>query len=145
MRLAAAAIALISVGLISACTPADAVLDGDIEIAGMDPAFWGVKVQRAQDRAVISINFEPDFNGSEPVKGKLEDGTVTLTSTTPKGEFVMKLKQGKCLAGLDNDMPFDWTVSVDWEGETWTGCAKPVAPAAPAAPAEPAAPAPPAG
>lgn len=142
MRLAAAAIALFSAALVTACTPADAVLDGDLEIAGMDPAFWGVKVERAQDRAVISINFEPDFTGSAPVKGKLEDGTVTLTSTTPKGDFVMKLKQAKCLAGLDNDMPYEWSASVDWEGETWTGCAKPVAPAAPSTPA---APAPPAG
>lgn len=141
MRLAAAAIALISAGLVSACTPADAVLDGDLEIAGMTPAFWGVKVERARDRAVISINFEPDFNGSEPVKAKLEDGTVTLTSTTPRGDFVMKLKQGTCLAGLDNDMPLDWSVSVDWEGETWMGCARPVSPAPAAvepAPAQPA-------
>lgn len=135
MRLANAAIALFFatvMGGLSACTPADAALDGDLEIAGMDPAFWGVKVERGQDRAVISINFEPDFTGSEPVKGKLEDGTITLTSATPKGDFVMRLTQGTCLSGLDNAMTLDWSVSVDWEGETWKGCAKPVAPAAPA-------------
>jgi len=135
MRLAAAAIALISTALASACTPADAVLDGDLEIAGMDPAFWGVKVERGQSRAVISINFEPDFNGSEPVKAQAEDGSVTLTSTTPKGDFVMRLKQGTCLSGLDNAMAFEWSVTVDWEGETWKGCAKPVSQATPAAPA----------
>jgi len=137
MRRPAAAIALFSLALsggLAACTPADAALDGDIEIAGMEPAFWGVKVQRAQDRSVISINFEPDFTGSAPVKGKGEDGTVTLTSTTPKGDFVMHVKQGTCLSGLDNEMTLDWSVTVDWAGETWKGCAKPV-PAAPAAPA----------
>lgn len=141
MRLAIAAIALFSaavMGSLAACTPADAPLDGDLEIAGMDPAFWGVKIERGQDRAVISINFEPDFTGSEPVKARLEDGTITLTSATPKGEFVMKLTQGTCLSGLDNAMTLDWSVSVDWEGETWTGCAKPVSFAPPAAEPAPA-------
>jgi uncharacterized membrane protein len=138
MRKAALVLALLAACLPPACTPPDAALDGDLEIAGMDPAFWGVKVERSADRIVISINFEPDFTGSAPVKTANEDGSYLLTSSTPKGDFVMRLEKTACLSGLDNDMAFDWSVSLDWAGETWKGCAKPVSPAPPAAPRAPA-------
>jgi len=128
MRLPSLAVTFLAAGFaamsLAACTPADAALDGDLEIAGMEPAFWGVIVDRAADTSAINIDFKPEFNGTAPIKSKAEDGSVVLTSKTPEGDFVMKLKQEECLAGLDNEAKFDWAVSVDWKGETWTGCAK---------------------
>jgi uncharacterized membrane protein len=130
MRLPFALTALVAAVAIAACTPADAALDGDLEIAGMEPAFWGVIVDRAAGTSAINIDFKPEFNGTAPVKSKAEDGSILLTSQTPEGDFVMKLKQESCLAGLDNKAKYDWAVSVDWKGETWTGCAKARKPAA---------------
>ena len=124
MRLPFALTALAAAFAMAACTPADAALDGDLEIAGMEPAFWGVIVDRTVGTSAINIDFKPEFNGTVPVKSKAEDGSILLTSQTPEGDFVMKLTQKDCLAGLDNKAKFDWAVSVDWKGETWTGCAK---------------------
>lgn len=130
MRLPFALTALVAAVAIAACTPADAALDGDLEIAGMEPAFWGVIVDHTAGTSAINIDFKPEFNGTAPVKSKAEDGSILLTSQTPEGDFVMKLKQEECLAGLDNKAKYDWAVSVDWKGETWTGCAKARKPAA---------------
>lgn len=129
MRFSLVVIAVLALGA-AACAPADAVLDGDIEAAGMEPAFWGVKVSREKNTSEISVLGEADFSGPAPVKAKTPEGLVTLTTATPRGDFVMVLKNETCLNGLDNKVQFDWSVTVDWQGETLSGCAKAIAKAA---------------
>ena len=51
--------------LLAACSPVDAELDGDLEVNGMDPAFWGVKVVRAQNTTTWRIAF-PSRSRSKP-------------------------------------------------------------------------------
>ncbi len=119
---ASAAIAL------AGCTPADAVLDGDLVLNGMDPAPWMVSVTRATDKTAISIAGEADFEGAAPVKAETRTpegkSEFTLTSKTPNGDFVMRLQQAACLDGLDNNVKYEWAVSVDWHDETLLGCAR---------------------
>lgn len=127
------------VGLLAACSPGDAELDGDLEINGMDPAFWGAKVVRAENKTTIAVLGERDIVGELPVKSKAEKATI-LTSKTPNGDFVMTLTQGDCEDGL-GEREYHWSVVASWNGETLKGCAAPVKAAAPAAPPAPAAPA----
>lgn len=115
-------------GLVAACSPGDAELDGDLEIQGMDPAFWGVKVIHAEKKATINVLGERDVVGELPVKTKSEKTTI-LTSKTPEGDFVMTLTQGPCEDGL-GERQYNWSVSATWKGETLKGCAAPAKPAA---------------
>lgn len=113
---------------LAACTPADAALEGDLVVNGLDPATWTVVVTRAENKTAISIVGEPSFEGPAPVKAsvKTPEGKdeFTLTSTTPKGDFVIRLRQEACLDGIDNNVKYDWAASVDWQGELFTGCAR---------------------
>lgn len=115
--------------VLAACSPADAVLDGDLVANGMDPAPWSVAVTRADNKASISIAGEAEFEGTAPVKAAVTTpegaSEFTLTSTTPKGDFVMRLRKEACLDGLDNNVKYEWAVSVDWNDELLTGCARP--------------------
>ena len=111
--------------LLAACSPADAELDGDLEVNGMDPAFWGVKVARAQKITTIAVLGERDIAGELPVKTKGADNDVVLTSKTPEGDFVMTLRQEECQDGL-GERAYNWSATVDWKGETLKGCASPV-------------------
>lgn len=121
------------VALLAACSPADAELDGDLEVNGMDPAFWGVKVARAQNSTTIAVLGERDIAGELPVKSKGADKDFLLTSKTPEGDFVMTLRQEPCKDGL-GEREYHWSATVDWKGETLKGCAAAAKPApAPAA------------
>lgn len=119
------------VGLLAACSPSDAELDGDLEVNGMEPAFWGVKVVRAENKTTIAVLGERDIVGELPVKTKADKATV-LTSKTPEGDFVMTVTQGDCQDGL-GEREYHWSVSAAWKGETLQGCAAPMKAAAPAA------------
>ncbi|HOY78938.1 MAG TPA: hypothetical protein PLN33_14075 [Hyphomonadaceae bacterium] len=119
------------VGLLAACSPGDAELDGDMEVNGMEPAFWGVKVVRAENKATINVLGERDIVGEAPVKSTGEKATI-LTSKTPEGDFVMTLTRADCKDGL-GDREYHWSVSASWKGETLKGCAAPAKPADPAA------------
>jgi uncharacterized membrane protein len=123
--------AAVLAALLAACTPADAELDGDLEINGMEPAFWGVKVTRAQNKTTIAVLGSRDIAGEPPVKSKGEKDTTVLTSKTPEGDFVMTLRQGECEDGL-GQREYHWSVVATWKGETLKGCAAPMKP--PAAP-----------
>lgn len=129
LKLAYASAALIV--LLAACTPADAELDGDLEINGMEPAFWGVKVVRAQNLTTIAVLGEKDIAGELPVKTKGEKDAIILTSKTPDGDFVMTLRQQPCEDGL-GERKYNWSVAANWKGEKLIGCAAPGKPAAPA-------------
>lgn len=127
LKLACAAAAFAA--LLAACTPADAELDGDLEINGMEPAFWGVKVARAQNKTAIAVLGAKDIAGELPVKSKGEKDVTVLTSKTPEGDFVMTLSQGKCEDGL-GEREYHWSVLATWKGETLKGCAAPMKPSA---------------
>ena len=124
LKVAFASAALVA--LLAACTPADAELDGDLEVNGMDPAFWGVKVARAQNSTTIAVLGERDIAGELPVKSKGPGNAVLMTSRTPEGDFVMTLHQEACKDGL-GERAYNWSVTVDWKGEMLTGCAAPAA------------------
>lgn len=128
LKLACASAALIA--LLAACSPADAELDGDLEINGMEPAFWGVKIVRAQKITTIAVLGERDIAGELPVKSKGEKDATILTSKTPEGDFVMTLRQGPCEDGL-GERAYNWSVVANWKGEKLSGCAAVVKPAAP--------------
>lgn len=116
------AVAAILVLGLAACSSPEAELDGNIDVGGTEPAYWTVKVQRDTGKAVISVLGEPDFEGSLPVKSSGAEGAVVLTSTTPKGDFVMNFTHKECFDGLaESARP--WTVTVNWNGETLNGCA----------------------
>ncbi len=122
-----AAIAL----LLSACGANDAELDGDLEVNGMDPVFWGVQVKRADNMTTITVTGSRDVTGELPVKSKGEKDAVLLTTKTPEGDFVMTVLRGDCKDGL-GEREYHWSVSADWQGETLKGCIAPAAPKAPA-------------
>jgi uncharacterized membrane protein len=130
MRLSHLAFAAAAGLSLAACTPADAALDGDLVVNGLDPAAWTVVVTRAENKTAISIVGEAEFQGPAPVKAsaKTPEGKdeFTLTSTTPKGDFVIRLRQEPCLDGIDNNVKYEWAASVDWNDETLVGCARPV-------------------
>lgn len=111
--------------LLAACSPVDAELDGDLEVNGMDPAFWGVKVVRAQNVTTIAVLGERDIAGELPVKSKGADEAFLLTSKTPEGDFVMTLRHEPCQDGL-GEREYQWSATADWKGETLKGCAAPV-------------------
>ncbi len=119
------------VGMLAACSPGDAELDGDLEINGMEPAFWGVKVVRAENKITLAVLGERDVVGELPVKSKAEKATI-LTSKTPNGDLVMTLTQADCEDGL-GEREYHWSVVASWNGEKLVGCAAPVKAAAPAA------------
>ena len=104
------------VGLLAACSPGDAELDGDLEVNGMEPAFWGVKVIHAENKTTIAVLGERDITGELPVKSKADKATV-LTSKTPEGDFVMTLTQGDCQDGL-GEREYHWSVSPFHAAET---------------------------
>ena len=114
---------------LAACSPPDAELDGDIEINGMEPAFWGVKVARAAKTTSIAVLGERDIVGEPPVKTKGDKDATILTSKTSEGDFVMTLRQEKCEDGL-GEREYHWSVVADWKGEKLSGCAAPVKAAA---------------
>lgn len=120
--------------LLSACGPGAAELDGDLEVNGMDPVFWGVQVNREDNETSISVLGARDIVGDLPVKSSGEKGATLLTAKTPEGDFVMTLRPEACEDGL-GEREYHWSVSADWKGETLKGCAAPKAPPAPAAPA----------
>jgi uncharacterized membrane protein len=129
MRLSYFAFATAAAGLaLAACTPADVALEGDLVVNGLDPAAWTVVVTRAENKTAISIVGEAEFEGPAPVKAVVKGAEgkdeFTLTSTTPKGEFVIRLRQEPCLDGIDNNVKYDWAASVDWNQEMFTGCAR---------------------
>ena len=123
LRLTCAAAALVA--LLAACSPADAELDGDLEVNGMDPAFWGVKITRAAKTTSIAVLGERDIAGELPVKSKGAENAVLLTSKTPEGDFVMTLRQEDCKDGL-GEREYHWSATASWKGETLKGCASPV-------------------
>lgn len=116
---------------LAACTPADAALEGDLVVNGLDPAAWTVVVTRAENKTAISIVGEPEFEGPAPVKAtvKTAEGKdeFTLTSATPNGDFVIQLRQEACLDGIDNNVKYEWAASVEWKDELFVGCARAVA------------------
>ena len=109
---------------LAACSNAEADLDGDLEVAGTDPAYWAVQVEREANKATISILGEPSFEGEAPVKERGEGGATMLTSKTPQGDFAMSFTQKECFDGLA-DTARPWTVTVTWKGEILNGCAYP--------------------
>ena len=129
LKIVCASIALAC--LLAACSPGASELDGDLEVNGMDPAFWGVKILRAENKATINVLGERDVVGELPVKTSADKATI-LTSKTPEGDFVMTLTQGDCEDGL-GEREYHWSVSAIWKGETLKGCAAPLKAAAPAA------------
>jgi uncharacterized membrane protein len=118
--------------LLSACGASDSELDGDLEVNGMDPVFWGVQVKRADNMTTITVTGSRDVTGDLPVKSKGEKDAVLLTAKTSAGDFVMTVSRGDCRDGL-GEREYHWSVLVDWQGETLKGCAAPAAPAAPPA------------
>ena len=122
-KVAFASVALAA--LLAACSPADAELDGDLEVNGMDPAFWGVKVSRATKSTSIAVLGERDIAGELPVKSKGAQSDVVLTSKTPDGDFIMTLRQEDCQDGL-GEREYHWSVTASWKGETLKGCASPI-------------------
>jgi uncharacterized membrane protein len=104
------------------CSSPDTELNGDIDVGGMDPANWTVEVRKATGKSIISILGEPSFEGGLPVKSNGANGAILMTSTTPKGEFVMNFTRAECFDGLAEEAR-PWTVTVNWNGETLNGCA----------------------
>ena len=117
-------IAVAAVGL-AACSGPESQLDGDLNIGGTEPAFWGVEVRRAEGKSKISIVGEPAFEGQLPVKTRGAEGSFMMTSATSQGDFAMMFTPKECFDGLaESARP--WTVSVEWKGEILQGCAEPI-------------------
>lgn len=114
-------VAFAAVGL-AACTPADAELDGDIEVGAADP-YWTVEVLRDEGKTLISVVGDPSVEGELPVKTQGEKDVILLTSKTPQGDFVMNFTHKECFDGLA-ETARPWTVTVDWKGELLQGCAR---------------------
>jgi len=110
--------------VLAACSNAAADLDGDLEIAGTDPAYWTVEVERETGKSLIAIIGEANLEGEAPVRSQGEAGAFLLTSKTPQGDFVMTLTQKECFDGLA-ETARAWTVTASWKGEILNGCATP--------------------
>jgi uncharacterized membrane protein len=110
--------------LVAGCGVSDVELDGDLEINGMDPVFWGVKVDRTAQTTTIAVTGERDIQGELPAKSKDAKDATLLTTKTPAGDFVMRLQRETCKDGL-GERAYEWSVSVSWQGETLKGCAHP--------------------
>jgi uncharacterized membrane protein len=109
---------------LAACGPSTSELDANLEIQGMDPVFWGVKVDRAAKATTIAVTGSRDIKGDLPVKSAGEKDATILTVKTPEGDFVMTLRSGKCQDGL-GEKEYHWSVAVTWQDETFKGCAAP--------------------
>lgn len=112
--------------LLAACGASDAELDGDLEVNGMDPVFWGVQVKQAEKLTTITVTGERDITGELPVKSKGEKDAILLTTKTTEGDFVMTVRREDCKDGL-GEREYHWSVSADWQGETLKGCIAPAA------------------
>ena len=119
----AAALAIAFLGL-AACS-AEGELNGDLEVGGTDPASWTVQVKKAENKSIIAIVGEAQFEGALPVKSSGEGGAILLTSKTAQGDFVMSFTHKECFDGLA-DVARPWTVTVNWKGEMLQGCARPL-------------------
>lgn len=109
---------------LAACGPSTSELDGNLEIQGMDPVFWGVKVDHAAKTTTIAVTGSRDLKGDLPVKSAGDRDATILTTKTPDGDFVMTLRAGKCQDGL-GEREYHWSVTATWQGETLKGCAAP--------------------
>ncbi len=119
------AIFAVAVFALCACS-AEGDLAGNLEVGGMDPAYWTVQVDHETGKAVISVLGEPSIEGALPVKSAGEGGAVLLTSKTDQGDFVMSLTHKECFDGLA-EAARPWAVSAMWKGEVLNGCAVPKA------------------
>lgn len=119
------AISILAALGLCACS-AEGDLAGNLEVGGMDPAYWTVQVDQETGKAVISILGEPSIEGALPVKSPGEDGAVLLTSKTDQGDFVMSLTHKECFDGLA-EAARPWAVTATWKGEVLNGCAVPKA------------------
>lgn len=115
---------------LAACS-AEGELEGDVDVGGTKPAYWTVEINRAENKATISIIGEASIEGALPVKSKGEKDQLLLSSKTPEGDFVMAFTHKECFDGLaDNAWP--WSVTAMWKGEMLVGCAHPRETRAPA-------------
>lgn len=110
---------------LAACGPSSSELEGNLEVNGMDPVFWGAKVDRAAKTTTIAVIGARDLKGELPIKSSGEKGAVILTSKTPEGDFVITLHSEPCKDGL-GEREYHWSAVVSWQGETLKGCAAPV-------------------
>lgn len=111
--------------LLSGCGPSTSELDGNLEVNGMDPVFWGAKVDRSAKTTTIAVIGARDLKGELPTKSSGEKGAVILTSKTPEGDFVITLHAEDCKDGL-GEREYHWSALVSWQGETLKGCAAPI-------------------
>lgn len=111
--------------MLSACGPGSSELDGNLEIIGMDPVFWGAKVDHAAKTTTITVTGARDIKGDLPVKSSGEKGATVLTVKTPDGDFVVTLSSGKCQDGL-GEREYHWAAAVTWQNEVLKGCAAPL-------------------
>lgn len=124
LKLTGAAVA--SALLLAACGPSASELDGNLEVNGMDPVFWGVKVDRAAKTTTVAVVGSRDLQGELPVRSEGEKGAAILTTKTPEGDFVMTLQPEACKDGL-GEREYHWSATANWQGETLKGCAAPAA------------------
>lgn len=117
-----AILAFAALGLCACSAEGDLV--GNLDVGGMEPAYWTVQVDHATGKAIISVLGEPSVEGALPVKSAGEGGAVLLTSKTDQGDFVMSLTHKECFDGLA-EAARPWAVSATWKGEILTGCAVP--------------------
>jgi len=107
---------------LAACGPSTSELDGNLEITGMDPVFWGAKIDHAAKTTTLTVTGARDVKGELPVKSSGEKGATILTVKTPDGDFVVTLSSGKCQDGL-GEREYHWSAVATWQGEALKGCA----------------------
>lgn len=116
--------AMILMLALTACGPVGSELDGNLEINGMDPVFWGAKVDRKAGTTTITVTGARDLTGGLPSRSPGDKGAVILTTKTPDGDFAVTLRAEPCKDGL-SEGEYSWSAAVKWQGETLKGCARP--------------------
>lgn len=115
----AAAAMLMTTGL-AACGDGSP-LSKDLNLVGTEP-FWAMQIKKETKTAKFSRPGSSDVDVGYPAATKTKEGAIILTSSSPEGDVVMTLTEGKCQDGM-SDREYPWDASLLFKGETYKGCA----------------------
>ncbi len=107
---------------LAACGPGASELEGNLEITGMDPAYWGVKVDRAAQDDHHRHHRRARSQGRAAGEIRRREGRRRPDVEDARRRFRRHASLEACKDGL-GEREYHWSALASWQGETLKGCA----------------------